>query len=191
MRRRELITLLSGTVIWPFLASAQQPARMPRVVQLSPVDIPAQANQLGTRLRELGYVEGHNIRLEFLNAAANVDALPALAQELVGKGDLDVIVAISSPAALAAFKATQTIPIIAFAAVDPVGSGTGEQSRQTRSERDRRRGFFRGNYRQARGVDARSCAARGPPWYSGNQGQQGSTKPCPGLGDRSQTRLYG
>ncbi len=123
MRRRELITLLGGIAMWPLPASAQQPARIPRVVQLSPVEIPTQANGLRTGLRELGYVEGRNIRLEFLNAAGNVDALPALAQELAGKGDIDVIVAISTPAALAAYKATQTIPIVAFAAVDPVGSG--------------------------------------------------------------------
>jgi putative ABC transport system substrate-binding protein len=96
---------------------------MPHVVHLSPVDIPSQADATRRHLRELGYVEGRNIRLEFRNAAGNVDALPALAQELVQQGDVDVIIAISTPAALAAHKATQTIPIVAFAAVDPVGSG--------------------------------------------------------------------
>ena len=74
-------------------------------------------------LRELGYVEGRNIRLEFRNAAGNVDALPALAQEIVRDGGVDAILAISTPAALAAYKATQTIPIVAFGAVDPVRSG--------------------------------------------------------------------
>jgi putative ABC transport system substrate-binding protein len=123
MRRRELITIFGGAAIWPLLASAQQLRAMPHVVHLSPVDIPSQADAARRRLRELGYVEGHNIRLEFRNAAGNVDALPALAQELVQQGDVDVIIAISTPAALAAHKATQTIPIVAFAAVDPVGSG--------------------------------------------------------------------
>lgn len=96
---------------------------MPHVVHLSPVDIPSQRDQTRRLLGELGYVEGRNIRLEFRNAAGNADALPALAQELVQQGGVDVIVAISTPAALAAYKATQTIPIVAFTAVDPVGSG--------------------------------------------------------------------
>ena len=123
MRRREFITLFSGAVTWPLMASAQQLAGMPHVVHLSPVDIPSQADQTRIQLHELGYVEGRNIRLEFRNAAGNVDALPALAQELVQEGGVDVIIAISTPAALAAYKATQTIPIVAFTAVDPVASG--------------------------------------------------------------------
>jgi putative tryptophan/tyrosine transport system substrate-binding protein len=123
MRRREFITLFSGALTWPIVARAQQSARMPHVIQLSPVDIPSQVDQTRRLLHELGYVEGRNIRLEFRNAAGNVDGLPALARELVQEGGVDVIIAISTPAALAAYKATQTIPIIAFAAVDPVASG--------------------------------------------------------------------
>ena len=123
MRRRQFITLLSGMVTWPLTASAQQPTRMPRVVRLAPVHVPAQEDGTRSLLRELGYVEGHNIRLEFRNAAGNVDALPSLAQEIVAVGDVDAIIAISTPAALAAHKATQAIPIVAFTAVDPVGSG--------------------------------------------------------------------
>jgi putative ABC transport system substrate-binding protein len=123
MRRREFITLLGGTVTWPLMASAQQAAGIPRVIQLAPVGVPSQVEFTHRLLRELGYVEGRNIRLEFRDAAGNVDALPALAQEIVRDGGVDAILAISTPAALAAYKATQTIPIVAFAAVDPVGSG--------------------------------------------------------------------
>ncbi len=123
MRRREAITLLGGAVTWPLMASAQQPVGAPRVVHLAPVDIPLQTDGTRRLLSQLGYVEGSNIRLEFRNAAGNVDALPALAQELVREGGVDVILAISTPAALAAYKATQTIPIVAFTAVDPVESG--------------------------------------------------------------------
>ncbi|HEY5128395.1 MAG TPA: ABC transporter substrate-binding protein [Bradyrhizobium sp.] len=124
MRRREFITLLGGAVTWPLVASAQQHARTPpHVVHLAPVDIPSQTDTTRRLLSELGYVDGRNIRLEFRNAAGNADALPALAQELVRQRDIDVIVAISTPAALAAYKATQTIPIVAFTAVDPVASG--------------------------------------------------------------------
>jgi len=123
MRRREFITLFGGAVTWPIMARAQQLARMPHIVQLSPVDIPSQADQTRRNLHELGYAEGRNIRLEFRNAAGNVDALPALAKELVQQGGIDAIIAMSTPAALAAHQATQTIPIVAFTAVDPVGSG--------------------------------------------------------------------
>jgi putative tryptophan/tyrosine transport system substrate-binding protein len=105
------------------MASARRLAGAPRVIQLAPVDIPAQTDATRRLLSQLGYVDGSNIRLEFRNAAGNADALPALAQELVRDGDIDVIVAISTPAALAAYKATQAIPIVAFTAVDPVASG--------------------------------------------------------------------
>jgi putative ABC transport system substrate-binding protein len=123
MRRRGFITLVSGAVTWPLVATAQRIAGRPRVIHLAPVDIPSQPDATRRLLGELGYVEGRNIHLEFRNAAGNVDALPALAQELVREGSLDVIIAISTPAALAAYKATQTIPIVAFTAVDPVASG--------------------------------------------------------------------
>jgi putative ABC transport system substrate-binding protein len=109
--------------MWPLTARAQQPARMPRVISLAPVHIASRAEGTRRILRELGYVEGRNIRLEFRDVAGNVDALPALAQELVREGGIDVILAISTPAALAAYKATQAIPIVALTAVDPVGSG--------------------------------------------------------------------
>ena len=108
MRRREFIPLLGGMVMWPLMASARQVARMPRVIQLAPADVPGQVESTRAGLRELGYVEGRNIRLEFRNAASNVDALPALAQEIVRDGGVDAILAISTPAALAAYKATQT-----------------------------------------------------------------------------------
>ena len=123
MRRRRFITLVGGMVTLPLAASAQQPPRMPRVVRLAPVHVPAQVEGTRSLLRELGYVEGRNIRLEFRNAAGNVDALASLAHQIVGDGDVDAIIAISTPAALAARKATQAIPVVAFTAVDPVGSG--------------------------------------------------------------------
>jgi putative ABC transport system substrate-binding protein len=123
MRRRQFIALLSGMATWPLTANAQQPTRMPRVVRLAPVRVPAQVDGTRSLLRELGYVEGRDIRLEFRDVAGNVDALPRLAQELVRDDAVDVFLAISTPAALAASKATQTIPIVAMTAVDPVGSG--------------------------------------------------------------------
>jgi len=88
-----------------------------------PVEIPSQTAATRGLLRELGYIEGRNIRLEFRHASGNLDALSALAEELLRDGGVDVIIALSTPAALAAHKATQTVPIVAFAAVDPVASG--------------------------------------------------------------------
>src|SRR3954464_6417026 len=123
MRRREFVCIASAALAWPAVAVSQQSPRMPRVVLLSPVNIPTQANALRAQLRELGNLQGRNIRLDFQDAAGHVDQLPMLAEKLVQAGDVDVILAISTPAALAAHKATQTIPIVAFTAVDPVGSG--------------------------------------------------------------------
>jgi putative tryptophan/tyrosine transport system substrate-binding protein len=121
MRRRHFMTVLGGAISCPIAASAQRQVRAPRVVCLAPVQLSAQADATRSSLRELGYVEGLNIHLEF--RSATVDALPALAQELVQAGETDIILAISTAAALAAYKATRTIPIVAFTAVDPVGSG--------------------------------------------------------------------
>jgi putative ABC transport system substrate-binding protein len=123
MRRREFITAVGGSVTWSLAARAQQLAGVPRVIQLAPVQIQAQIDATRRILRELGYVEGRNIRLEFRDAAGNVDALSAVAQELVRDGAVDAIIAVSTPAALAAYAATRTIPIVAFTAVDPVASG--------------------------------------------------------------------
>src|SRR6476646_5449294 len=120
MRRREFITAVGGSVTWSLAARAQQLAGVPRVIQLAPGQIQSQIDATRRILRELGYVEGRNIRLEFRDAAGNVDALPAVAQELVRDGAVDAIIAVSTPAALAA---TRTIPIVAFTAVDPVASG--------------------------------------------------------------------
>lgn len=124
MRRREFIRLLGGATAWPIVADAQELAgKPPRVVHLAPADVPAQADQARRLLRDLGYVEGRNIQIEFRNAGGNVDALPALAEEVIREGRVDAIVAVSTLAALAAHKATRTIPIVAFTAVDPVTSG--------------------------------------------------------------------
>jgi len=104
MKRRDLIALIGGAAVsWPLVARAQQPAKIPRVVFLSPADIPWQVSLYRDQLRGLGYIEGQNIRLDFRNVAGNVDRLPALAEKLVQEGDIDVIAAISTPAAATSF----------------------------------------------------------------------------------------
>jgi putative tryptophan/tyrosine transport system substrate-binding protein len=121
MRRRKFIKLIGGAAVaWPIAARAQQPAKTPHVVFISPA---ALSDTYRVQLRDLGYIEGRNIRLEFRDAGGYADRLPALAREIVQGGSVEVIVAVSAPAALAAYKATQSIPIVAFVASDPIASG--------------------------------------------------------------------
>jgi len=107
----------------PF-AQAQQPARIPRIGILIPASasfFSARVEALRQRLRELGYVEGKNIVIEYRYAEGKLERLPELAVELV-RLKVDVIVTVSS-AVLAAKKASATIPIVFALASDPVGSG--------------------------------------------------------------------
>jgi putative tryptophan/tyrosine transport system substrate-binding protein len=116
-----LITLLAATsVAWPLVARAQKPAKIPHVVVISPGPLPDRYREL---FRDLGYIEGRNIRLEFRDAEGYADRLSMLAEQLVQEGDVDVIATVSLPAAIAAHKATGTIPVVAFVAGDPVTSG--------------------------------------------------------------------
>jgi len=73
-------------------------------------------------LRDLGYTEGENLRLEFRSAEGNRDRLPDLAAELVGL-KVDVLVAYPTPAVVASKQATREIPIVMLAAGDPLGTG--------------------------------------------------------------------
>jgi ABC-type uncharacterized transport system substrate-binding protein len=73
-------------------------------------------------LSERGYVEGRNLAIEYRYAEGDLDRLPALAAELLAK-KVDVVVTVSTPAALAAKSATSTIPIVMATAGDPVGTG--------------------------------------------------------------------
>jgi len=121
MRRREFITLLGGTSLaWPLAVHGQQLAKLPNVVVISPAALP---NAFRTQLQNLGYIEGRNIHLEFRDSGGMAGRLSALAEQSVQEGGIDVIVTISLAAAIAAYKTTQTIPIVAFIAADPVAAG--------------------------------------------------------------------
>ena len=105
-------------------ADTQQPARIFRIGVLVSPSASFIAFRLGAfrqRLRELGYVEGKNIAVEYRYAEGRLDRLPGLAAELVGL-KVDVIVTVG-PANRAAMKATSTIPIITTGSSDPVGDG--------------------------------------------------------------------
>ena len=107
-----------------FPAQAQQPARIPRIgilIASSASAYSARVEAFRQRLRELGYVEGKNITIEYRYAEGKLERLPDLAAELA-RLRVDVIVT-AGPAILAAKKATATIPIVFGGAPDPVGSG--------------------------------------------------------------------
>jgi ABC-type uncharacterized transport system substrate-binding protein len=105
-------------------AEAQQPGRIPRIgilIGASASFYSARLEAFRQRLRELGYVEGKNILIEYRYAEGKLERLPDLAAELV-RLKVDVIVA-TAQAVLPAKKASATIPIVFDAAGDPVGSG--------------------------------------------------------------------
>ena len=124
--RREFITLLGGAAAaWPLPAGAQQPSRVPKIGYLSPVSASSgflAYEMFRQGLRELGYVDGTNIVIEYRFADGQFDRLPALAAELV-QLKVDVIVTAVTQASLAARDATKTIPIVIAGVSDPVGSG--------------------------------------------------------------------
>jgi len=108
----------------PFPAQAQQPARIPRIGILLPPSASfnsARVEAFRQRLRELGYVEGKNIVIEYRYAEGKRERLPDLAAELV-RLKVDVIVTYGA-GILAAKKASATIPIVFGAHPDPVGDG--------------------------------------------------------------------
>jgi putative tryptophan/tyrosine transport system substrate-binding protein len=122
MRRREFITLLGGAVgAWPLAARAQQPA-MPVVGYLVPGVFGQNLALVRQALAEAGYVEGRNLTIEYRFAEGQYERLPELAAELVQR-QTAVIIAVTSPAALAAKAATATIPIVFNTPDDPVGIG--------------------------------------------------------------------
>jgi putative ABC transport system substrate-binding protein len=125
MKRRELITLLGGAaMVWPITARAQQ-AAMPVVGYLSSQSADTQTDLVrGFRrgLREIGYIEGENVAVNYRWADNEADRLPALAAELVRR-QVAVIAASGGPASESAAKATTTIPIVFMVAEDPVRLG--------------------------------------------------------------------
>jgi putative ABC transport system substrate-binding protein len=126
MRRREFITMLgSAAATWPLAARSQQAPKVARIGYLGLVSASwhtPRVTAFRAGLRDLGYVEGKDIVIEFRWAEGQYDRLPALAAELV-RFNVDVIVTHAAPGALAAKKATSTIPIVITAISDLLDLG--------------------------------------------------------------------
>jgi len=125
LRLAFIITLLLGGLFSPSAAGAQQAATVARIGYLSVnlvASAPQQHEAFRQGLRDLGYVEGRNVVIEYRDAEGKPERLPALAAELVAL-KVDVIVAGSTPNALAAKQATRTLPIVFISSGDPVTDG--------------------------------------------------------------------
>ena len=125
MRRRDVITLLGGAAAWPTAAHAQQASRTPRIGFLgvsTPSGVEARLQRLRTGLRDLGYVEGQNIFIDFRWAEGNYSRLVEFAAELLHL-KADILVTYGTPGTLAAKQATTTMPIVMIVSGDAVATG--------------------------------------------------------------------
>ena len=124
-RRAFLSTLSAGLLTAPLAAHAQQAGKVPRIGYLggtSPSDRPLLLDAFRQGLRELRWVEGQNIVVDYRYAEGRLDRLPDLAAELV-RLKVDVIVSLGTQGVTAAKNATETIPIVMIAVRDPIGTG--------------------------------------------------------------------
>jgi putative ABC transport system substrate-binding protein len=125
VKRRDFIVLIGATAGWPLAARAQQAGRLWRIgvlEMISPVANAPNFNALLAGLRELGYVEGQNLVIDYRSADGRPERFPGFAAELV-RLKVDVIVTRGTPAVQAAKNATATIPVVMAASGDPLGTG--------------------------------------------------------------------
>jgi putative tryptophan/tyrosine transport system substrate-binding protein len=130
MRRRAFILLLGGAaaaplLLWPLAARAQQPRKLPTIGFLGSGTAAAQSQWIATfvqRLRELGWIEGRTVAIEYRWAEGRNERFAEIAAEFVRR-KVDVIFTLSTPTVVAAKQATSVIPIVFAAAGDPVGTG--------------------------------------------------------------------
>ena len=121
MRRREFITLIGSAAAWPITVRAQQ-TNLPKLGILLVGNREPFSRQFSEGLREFGYIDGQNIRVEVRSAEGKLNLLPGLAEELV-RLKVDIIVASETPSVQTAKHATSEIPIVMAPSGDPVGTG--------------------------------------------------------------------
>jgi putative ABC transport system substrate-binding protein len=127
MRRRDFISIFgSAAATWPLAARAQQPERMRRIGALIGLTADDEDNKVRLaafqqRLQQLGWTDGHNIRIDYRFAAANLENYRKYAAELVALAPDVVLTTGGSLAHM--LQATRTVPIVFAVAPDPVGSG--------------------------------------------------------------------
>src|SRR5262249_46069091 len=126
MKRRAFITLLGGAAAgWPLAARAQQSGKLPTVGFLGSATPLVESQRVAAfvqRLRELGWIEGRTVAIEYRWAEGRNERLAEIAAEFVQR-KVDVIVTHSAEPVIAAKKATSVIPIVIALAADPVGTG--------------------------------------------------------------------
>jgi putative tryptophan/tyrosine transport system substrate-binding protein len=125
LRTATLVVAFVGLLMAPMLSDAQRPAKIARIGYLAlttPATTPHLRDAFQQALRELGWVEGQNLAIEFRYAEEKFDRLREVAAELVQR-KVDLILAAGNPAALAVKPVTTTIPIVMVAVSDPVGRG--------------------------------------------------------------------
>lgn len=127
MKRRDVLAALGATALTaPFHLLAQQQSKVWRVGYLTsrgrPINLSENYAEFVNAMRDLGYVEGKNLLIEWRFANSMTERLAELAVELV-KAKVDVIVTAGTPSTIAAQKATTTIPIVMANVADPLGSG--------------------------------------------------------------------
>jgi putative tryptophan/tyrosine transport system substrate-binding protein len=124
IRRRQFITLLGGAAGWPFAARAQQTGKLPTIGFLgaAPSIESQRIAAFVQRLRELAWIDGRNLAIEYRWAEGRNERYAENAAELV-RLKVDVIVTVATPPTLAAKQATAVIPVVFAAVSDPVGTG--------------------------------------------------------------------
>ena len=129
MRRRDFISLVSSALAWPIVAKAQQTERVRRIgvifgagIDADDVDLRNRLGAFEQGLKEAGWIDGQNIRIELRAGAGDADRIREYATELVAFAP-DLILVSGAAAAAPVLKATHSVPVVFLGIVDPVGAG--------------------------------------------------------------------